>query len=106
MLPMYSRRDCLDKLGLTPVPMPNVDTGMGGGSPGIARIGGIWVRFAPGRLNNPENGGVRYQYVLTHSTVPPNVSAVRVDGREDGWNTVGREHAGKTDAKAVCRHGS
>ena len=34
--------------------MPNVGTGIGGGRPGTAKIGGICVRFAPGRLNSPE----------------------------------------------------
>lgn len=53
MLPMYNLRDCLERLGLLPIPMPNVCTGMGGGKPGIARIGGIWVRLAPGKLNRP-----------------------------------------------------
>jgi hypothetical protein len=41
-------------LGLTAMPMPNVGTGIGGGRPGTARMGGICVRFAPGRLNSPE----------------------------------------------------
>ena len=37
---IYRRRDCLDKLGLLPMPITNVWTEIGSGRPGIPRIGG------------------------------------------------------------------
>lgn len=36
------------------MPIPKLWTGRGGGRPAIPKIGGIWVRFAPGRLNRPK----------------------------------------------------
>ncbi len=64
-------------------------------------MGGIWVRLAPGRLNNPKQNAARYQYVLMQVTLSPNVSAVKVRYDKCGLRTLVRERTGTPDTEAL-----